>query len=610
MAPEHTSRRHDLTNALHRIDALRFFRGAEGDFWSALLQVALELAPATAAVVFMRTRATDAPMPWKDAFSWPPQCGLQATLNSGELERFLLEAESSGAGVTRAGGHIAVRLATSDPRHFVVIVAQLVSGTEAADATGRLRLLGDIPLLYERTGTVEKAREDMTRFAVTLDVLAVLNVQTEFAAAAMTLCNELSARFQCERVSFGWFRRGGVKLEAVSHTERFEKNMSLVTAIEEAMDEAFDQEEEIAWPALAGSTAVSRSHEAFARTEAGANVLSMPVPLNDEPVGVLTLERAHGAFTERELQTLRMLCVQIARRLHELRDFDRWWGARAADAVRRTAAKSLGAEHTLAKLCIIVITTLILALVFVKAEHRIDASFILKSETLVQLPAPFDGYIDEVHFRVGDPVRAGQLLVTLDSRELLLNEAAALAEKQRFIAEEQKAQAENNSALMRIAHASAEEAQAKLELARFRLSKASVIAPFDGHVIEGDLREHIASPVRQGEVLLKIARLETMFAEISLPEADVHHVAAAMIGELAFASRPQFKFPVHIERVEPVATVREKGNTFTARAEFNAMEAWWRPGMSGVCKVNAGRRTLLWIYTHRTADFLRLHLWW
>jgi hypothetical protein len=32
--------------------------------------------------------------------------------------------------------------------------------------------------------------------------------------------------------------------------------------------------------------------------------------------------------------------------------------------------------------------------------------------------------------------------------------------------------------------------------------------------------------------------------------------------------------------------------------------------MTGVCKLDAGRRTLAWILTHRALDALRLYLWW
>ena len=56
---------------------------------------------------------------------------------------------------------------------------------------------------------------------------------------------------------------------------------------------------------------------------------------------------------------------------------------------------------------------------------------------------------------------------------------------------------------------------------------------------------------------------------------------------------------------------REEGSVFLVRCELPEGHAsWWRPGMTGVAKLNAGEHSLLWIFTHRTVDFLRLNLWW
>jgi hypothetical protein len=56
---------------------------------------------------------------------------------------------------------------------------------------------------------------------------------------------------------------------------------------------------------------------------------------------------------------------------------------------------------------------------------------------------------------------------------------------------------------------------------------------------------------------------------------------------------------------------KEKGNVFLVQCGFpESFPSWWRPGMTGVGKLNAGKQTLLWIFTHRTMDFLRLKLWW
>jgi hypothetical protein len=42
----------------------------------------------------------------------------------------------------------------------------------------------------------------------------------------------------------------------------------------------------------------------------------------------------------------------------------------------------------------------------------------------------------------------------------------------------------------------------------------------------------------------------------------------------------------------------------------NGAENWWRPGMTGLCKLEAHKHSLFWILTHRTVDFLRMKFWW
>jgi hypothetical protein len=37
---------------------------------------------------------------------------------------------------------------------------------------------------------------------------------------------------------------------------------------------------------------------------------------------------------------------------------------------------------------------------------------------------------------------------------------------------------------------------------------------------------------------------------------------------------------------------------------------WWRPGMSGLCKISVAPRSLLWVLAHRTWEAARLWLWW
>ena len=117
--------------------------------------------------------------------------------------------------------------------------------------------------------------------------------------------------------------------------------------------------------------------------------------------------------------------------------------------------------------------------------------------------------------------------------------------------------------------------------------------------------------MRQGELLLKVGRTENLYAELEVNEADIGEIKGPFLGELALASRPQDKYRIRVTQVEPVAVAKEKKNVFMVKASFlDPALDWWRPGMSGVARLGVGRRSLFWILTHGTVDFLRLRLWW
>ena len=199
-------------------------------------------------------------------------------------------------------------------------------------------------------------------------------------------------------------------------------------------------------------------------------------------------------------------------------------------------------------------------LFFGKAEYRVEAPFVVESEDVMYVPAPFDGYIERVDVRVGDLVKTDDPLLTFDSRDIIFQKTALLADQSRYRREMQKARADNAPAERLIAEAQLQQTTANLSLTRHRLA---------------------------------------------------HELTEAGSGEIAFASQPELKFSIRVERIEPVAEVRDGGNVFPVRATFvDPLETWYRPGMTGGGKLTVGKRRLIWIFTHETIDFLRMLLWW
>ena len=87
---------------------------------------------------------------------------------------------------------------------------------------------------------------------------------------------------------------------------------------------------------------------------------------------------------------------------------------------------------------------------------------------------------------------------------------------------------------------------------------------------------------------MKFSQLKDLYVEMRVPEGDIDLVAHSRRAEAAFASRPEDTFPVTVVRVEPMASVDPDGNAFTLRGRLDATAPWFRPGMSGIAKVDAG----------------------
>jgi multidrug resistance efflux pump len=270
----------------------------------------------------------------------------------------------------------------------------------------------------------------------------------------------------------------------------------------------------------------------------------------------------------------------------------------------------LGPEHTAWKLAGAIAAVTLVALALIHVEYKVRAPFILKTDAAALISAPFSGYIQEAHYHLGDVVKRGQVLVGMDRKDLLLEESDSEAKRNKSDREARGHEAEGRLGQMRVAQAEVQQAEANLAIIRHRLELTQITAPFDGIVVEGDLRERLSSPVQTGEPLLKIVQLKDLFGQLQVDDRDISYLAAGRDGELAFTSRPGEKHSVKIDRFEPVAEVRESGSVFLLRVQvLGEPQDWWRPGMSGICKVEAGKRSLLWIAGHRLVETVRLWLW-
>jgi Barrel-sandwich domain of CusB or HlyD membrane-fusion/GAF domain len=601
----------------HTLEECRRYEGTEEGFWP-LFAGAIATA-ANASHVLLWRRTLEPLGAWQPFIAWPPKdkfplgvplddAGLGAALESAIREEIAEFRPPADPRIRMP----AVPIDAGLPGQQLVALFRFHPPVPSPEEfTRSIARALDLPLLYRRTRALRLTSEDNRAFSQAFDLLTMLDKQTRFVPAVMSLCNELVRQTRCARVSLGWRSDAYVEVRAISDLLRFERGSESVRRLEAAMEEAFDQDEEIILPEPDDAGYVARDHRLFMQGQGITYAASLPLRLDQRPVGVVTLERTDRAFSADEVTALRVMFDRATRRLDELERHDGSVWHRGARASRDRLARLLGPEHTWWKAAGVVLAAAMLVIVFGTWPHRVEGSFLVRSDTLVNLPAPFEGYLAEVPVRVGDRIKAGDVLIRLDKRELLLEQSSLLAELARYEAERAQAEVERRLADMRAAAAGKEQTQASLDIVRFRLTRADITAPTDGVVIEGDLRERLGTPVKSGDLLMRLTQIDAMYVEIEVPERDAHAILASRGGEISFATLPDPRFPIVIDRLEPVARVKTEGNVFVLRARVTAPpgEIWWRPGMSGVAKVDAGRRSILWLLTHRLVDFLRLKFW-
>jgi biotin carboxyl carrier protein len=611
-----------FASALAKLEQLRRFAGSAADFWRLYLS-ALQALTGASVVTIARRRSSDI-AEWRRVAVTPETAPTDAALREFWMRVETLAQQAVGNGGAaqvdwvptasrRSDRAVAVRLEADRDAETWVAVLYLPGSDEGAanEALRRLQLASYVPAHFQLRRVALHLGSAEGGAASVLDLMAMLNRTRRFVEAAMALCNELAARHRSDRVSLGWESRGYVRTRAVSHTDKFVRKMEAVQRLEAAMEECFDQEEAIIWPLPPGEEQITRDHAAYAESQGGRHLCSVPLRLNDRPVGVLVCERQTEAFEEEEVRDLLIAADLASTRLQELERRDRWFGARWAASSREQLTRWLGPRHTGSKVLAVVIAVALGVLFLGQTTHRAEAAFTLRAEPVSYLTAPFNGFVREVFVEPGAAFAAGDTLLTLDIRDLLLEEAGALADRDRFEREAEKAQAEGALADMRIAQAQSEQARVRLQMVRHRLSQARITAPYPGYVVEGDLKQRVGAPVRQGDVLFRISQLDAAYVEARVSERDVQELQVGAKGEIAFASQPKLKFPVEVSLIEPVAVSDQQGNVFIVRCVLTTPRAeWWRPGMTGLAKLEGERRTFFWIFFRRTVDYLRLKLWW
>ena len=456
-------------------------------------------------------------------------------------------------------------------------------------------------------------RRDPARPGATGRVLELIGTALSHESckdAATAVATEMATMLNCDRVSIGFRASRYATLEALSQAVDFKTEQGLIRLIAAAIDESIDQAATVIYPPSETSRPqIVQAHGELAQRGNPA-ICTIPMVQSGKVLGAICLERSGEQGFPTEVVSLSEDVAALIGPVLELkRVHDQPLRKKFAAGLRRKIFGSEGQRGLVVKLFALGAVALLGALAFVPVEYRITATARVEGAVQRMLVAPTDGYLKAALVHPGDVVKKDQLLAVLAEDELKIEQRrwqSEVAQAQNAYGE---ALAKQDRAAMVMSKAKIDEAQAQLSLVEEKLQRTEIRAPFDGVVIKGDLSQSLSAPVKRGEMLMAMAPKDEYRVILEIDERDIGEISIGQRGHLAVAALPQDPLPISISRVTPVADTVEGRHFFEVEAKLTQAAERLRPGLNGVAKIEVEQRSLLWIWTHRATNWLRMAFW-
>lgn len=214
-----------------------------------------------------------------------------------------------------------------------------------------------------------------------------------------------------------------------------------------------------------------------------------------------------------------------------------------------------------------------------------------------------NGRIAKLQVDIGDKVKKGDVLFTLDDKDLQIEIAQRQAEIDSAKIQLEKVQRDfdrdkrlfeedlisrevfdDSKTQLELAQNAIFRAQRALELAMERLQKTQIIAPFDCTILTRPVSEGQAvsgsGGFNSGTEVLTIANLNAMVINAHVNQADITRLKAGQNVTIQVEAVSGLAVPGVVERISPQATIKNNIKGFEARIVLSEIDPRIQPGMT------------------------------
>jgi len=145
-----------------------------------------------------------------------------------------------------------------------------------------------------------------------------------------------------------------------------------------------------------------------------------------------------------------------------------------------------------------------------------------------------------------------------------------------------------------------------------KLRLARIVSPITGVVTTPKLKEKLGQHVKEGDLIAEVYDLNTVTAEISIPEKEIGDVKVGQDVLLKVRAYPEKSFHGKVVSIAPAVTQEENRlfeKTIRVTTQLKNPALQLKPGMTGNAKIYAGERRVIDIMTRRFTRYLRVEFW-
>lgn len=218
--------------------------------------------------------------------------------------------------------------------------------------------------------------------------------------------------------------------------------------------------------------------------------------------------------------------------------------------------------------------------------------------------APLDGVVKTVHVRANQPVKAGELLFSLDdtvlrNRLIVARQSVAVADAELMAATQKAFDDTRSKGELALLGGRAQEKRAELAAVQAQLERIDVVAPHDGVAVFGDTNDWLGRPVTTGERIMLLANPATPGILVHLPVADAIALEPGAPVKLFLTVAPLSPMSGTITETSYQALLSPEGvASYRLRGAFGGKQDVARIGLRGTAKIY-GKRVILGYYLLR-----------